>query len=157
MSEITAWRVVKARFASTAFSGDGAKREGGRWNSPGVPVVYLAESRALAVLEVLVHLNANEFLKHYRVISATFWEAFVTEIPSAELPDNWKHEPPPRSTVRLGDRWIASGKSAVLRVPSTIVPAESNFLLNPKHPDFVKIKLGIPEPIRIDPRLKRES
>jgi len=156
MSEITAWRVVKARHASTAFSGEGAKREGGRWNSPGVPVVYLAESRALAVLEVLVHLNANEFLKHYRVISATFSDTLVSEIPAIELPDNWKREPPPLSTMRLGDRWFASGKSAVLRVPSTIVPAESNFLLNPGHPDYVKIKLGIPEPFRIDRRLKRE-
>ena len=155
MADITAWRVVKAKYASTAFTGEGAKREGGRWNSVGVPVVYLAESRALAILEVLVHLRRDDFLKYYRLIAVTFHSGLVQELAPAELSANWRQDPPPGSTMRVGDRWIASGKSAALRVPSTIVPAENNFLLNPVHPDFAKVKFGIPEPFRFDRRLKR--
>jgi len=157
MSSIIAWRIVKASYTSTAFSGEGAKREGGRWNSVGIPVVYLGESRALAVLEVLVHVEADDLLKHYRLISATFDRKFVKDLTLTELPENWKKDPPPRSTMRLGDSWIASGESAVLRVPSTIVPAESNFLLNPGHPDFENVKLGMPQSFRFDRRLRRES
>src|SRR5215204_6893825 len=150
MADITAWRVVKAKYASTAFTGEGAKREGGRWNGVGIPVVYLAESRALAILEVLVHLRRDDFLKYYRLIAVTFDSGLVQELAPAELPANWRQDPPPGSTMRVGDRWIASGKSAALRVPSTIVPVESNFLLNPVHPDFAKVTFGIPEPFRFN-------
>src|SRR5947208_111572 len=106
MSKITAWRIVKARYASTAFSGEGAKGEGGRWNSVGVSVVYLAESRALALLEVLVHLDDDDFLKHYRLISASFDQKLVKELDPTALPGNWKQDAPARSTMLLGDRWI---------------------------------------------------
>jgi RES domain-containing protein len=157
MSSITAWRIVKATYASTAFSGEGAKRDGGRWNSVGIPIVYLAESRALAVLEVLVHLEADDLLKHYRLISLSMDAKFVKALAPTDLPENWKQDPPARSTIRLGDRWFASGESAVLRVPSAIVPAESNLLLNPAHPDFEKMKLGIPQLFRFDRRLGREA
>jgi RES domain-containing protein len=154
MATITAWRITKARYASAAFSGEGAKREGGRWNSVGVPVVYMAQSRSLAVLEVLVHLDEDEMLKYYRLISAAFDRRLVKEIVASELPGNWKKNPPPPSTMRIGDKWIASGDSVVLRVPSAIVPHESIFLLNAQHPDFHKVELGRPEPFHFDRRLR---
>jgi RES domain-containing protein len=157
MSTITAWRIVKARYSSAAFTGEGARVEGGRWNSVGIPLVYLAESRSLAALEMLVHLEFDDLLKDYRLISATFDRKLLREIAPADLPSNWRQNPPARSTMLLGDRWVALGDSVVLGVPSTIVPAESNFILNPQHPDFHKVELGKPQPFRFDRRLKRPT
>jgi len=154
MATITAWRIVKARYASAAFTGEGAKRDGGRWNSVGVAVVYLAESRALAIVENLVHLDADELIGHYRLLPATFDSGLVKELSTSELPMDWRRNPAPPSTSRLGDQWVRTGESAVLRVPSVIVPSESNFVLNPNHPQFHTIKLGPPEKFRFDRRLK---
>jgi len=154
MSDITAWRIVRERHAATAFSGEGAKREGGRWNSEGTPVVYVAESRSLAALEMLVNLEDDELLRHYRLVPATFSRMFVKELSAAELPASWKRSPPPLSTQSIGDKRIASAESVVLRLPSAVMPAESNFLLNPAHRDFRKVELGLPQPFRFDRRLK---
>jgi RES domain-containing protein len=155
MTSITAWRIVKSKHTSTAFSGEGARREGGRWNSVGIPVVYLAESVSLAVLEMLVHLEGDELLKHYRVIPASFPRSLVKELDPKELSANWKKNPAPISTQRLGDQWIASRASVVLKVPSIIVARESNYLLNPHHPQFKRVHIGRPESFRFDQRLKR--
>ncbi len=154
MSSITAWRIAKLKFLSSAFTGEGSKRYGGRWNSVGTPVVYLAESRSLAVLELLVHVDPGELLHHYRLIPVTFERKLMKEISVANLPADWRRNRPGSSTRSVGDGWIASGESVVLRVPSGIVPEESNFLLNPRHADFYKVDLGAPQPFRFDRRLK---
>jgi RES domain-containing protein len=146
-------RIVKARHAATAFSGEGARRFGGRWNTPGSALVYTAGSAALAILEMLVHLNAHELMNRYVLFDVSFDDSIVTTIDSAKLPKSWRKSPPPVSVQYTGDAWIAAGTSAVLRVPSTIVPAESNYLLNPAHLDFSSIKIGPRQPIRFDPRL----
>jgi RES domain-containing protein len=150
---ITAWRIVSARHAATAFSGEGAMHASGRWHSRGTPLVYAAESKALAILEMMAHLEGYELLKHYRLISATFDESLVNVLQLGDLPSNWQKRPPPGSTKQIGDLWIASGKSVALRVPSVIVVGESNLLLNPNHPDFRKVRIGVPEPFRFDRRL----
>jgi RES domain-containing protein len=151
--KITAWRIVKARFAATAFDGEGARRFGGRWNSKG-PIVYTAGSRALAVLEMLVHLENSDLLKHYRLIPVTLDRTFV-EVPDPEtLLANWKRRPAPAGVRAWGDAWVAAGKSAVLEVPSVVIPGETNYLLNPRHADFPAITIGAPEPYRFDPRLR---
>jgi len=151
---ITAWRIVKAKLAATAFDGEGARRFGGRWNSKGTAMVYTAGSQALAVLELLVHLEDSDLLKHYRLIPVTFDEAMVKALGPGSLPGNWKRRPTPASVRALGDAWIAAGESVVLRVPSVVVPGESNYLLNPLHPGFAKLVIGKPQPYRFDPRLK---
>ena len=148
-----AWRIVKERHANDAWDGEGARLYGGRWNSPGVPAVYASESRALATLEVLAGLQTNSPLPAYVLIPAEFDDSLVLEVELKEVPADWRTHPPPPSTQQLGDVWIGEGRSAVLRVPSALVPKESNYVLNPRHPDFSAIRIGEAEPISIDPRL----
>lgn len=150
---IRAWRIVKAKHAATAFSGDGARQVGGRWNSPGAPVVYVAGSASLAILEILVHLPYSELMKRYVVFEVTFDDALVRAVDAAGLPKNWREYPPPAETQRIGDAWLAGAGSAILRVPSVIVPSEWNYLLNPAHGDFAKISIGPKQPVQFDPRL----
>ena len=150
-----AWRIIKQRHWDRAFDGEGARLYGGRWNSPGVPAVYASESRALATLEVLAGLQTNSPLPGYVLIPAEFDDSLVVAIKLDEVPADWRESPPALSTQRLGDNWIALGKSAVLRVPSALVPKESNYVLNPQHPDFSAVRIGEPEPLSMDPRLLR--
>lgn len=150
---IHAWRIVKARHAAQAFSGEGARQSGGRWNSPGVAVVYAAGSASLAMLEVLVHLQSQELLKKYVLFEVTFDESLLTTIDLKSLPRTWRRSPPPTAAQHVGDQWITGGASAVLRVPSTIVLGEWNYLLNPAHKDFSSIAIGPRQPARFDPRL----
>ncbi len=150
---VTGWRIYKKRLGRTAFTGEGARRFGGRWNSPGHAVIYLAQSQALAALEMLVHMEAADAMKHYQMCPVTFSEALVEDLDGAILPANWRKDPPPRKLRAIGDEWIESGRSLVLRVPSAIVAAEHNFLLNPIHKDFPKIGIGRPERFKFDRRL----
>ena len=150
-----AWRIVKARHAEQAFDGEGARLYGGRWNSPGVAVVYASESRALATLEVLAGLQTNSPLPEYVLFPAEFDDSIVVSVEPEELPADWRRNPPPPSTQRLGDDWIASGASAVLKVPSALVPQESHYLLNPRHPAFSEVRIGQPERFAMDPHLIR--
>ena len=153
MSELTAWRIVKERHAANAFDGEGARRFGGRWNSPGTALVYTAESRALAMLEILTHLPAAALLDLFVCIPVRFDERLVLALRPEDLPADWRREPAPESTRRLGDEWVSARRSAVWRVPSVVVPREWSYLLNPAHPDFPALKLGDVEPIRFDARL----
>lgn len=137
---IHAWRIVKAKHASTAFSGDGANKYGARWSSPGAAVVYVASSTSLAMLERLVHLQSSkELLNRYVIFEVSFDEALLTVTDPAALPKTWRQSPPGPAVRQVGDAWIASGASAILRVPSVIVPTEWNYLLNPAHLDFKQI------------------
>lgn len=150
---VTAWRITKRRHARTAFSGEGARLYGGRWNSPGTSMVYVAESQALAVLEVLVHLDSSSLLEQYVLIRIDIEDSFVCDVTRSSLPKNWGEDPAPATVQAVGDRWVAEAKTAVLRVPSTLVPGESNFLINPKHPNFRQLTISKPMSFRFDPRL----
>jgi RES domain-containing protein len=149
---LEAWRLVKGKHAATAFSGEGASKTGGRWNSRGVPVVYASATRALAALETLVHLNPLVRFD-YKIIRVEFDESLVERLKHSALPQNWKAEPPPMSTRRLGNEWARALRSAILAVPSVIVPDETNFVLNPAHPDFRKLAIGPAVAFAFDPRL----
>jgi RES domain-containing protein len=147
-----AWRIVKAKHAATAFSGDGAAKTGGRWNSRGVRVVYASSTKSLAALETLVHLNPPVPF-NYVAFRLQFDDALVEKAPLNRLPADWRVEPPPPSTKAIGDAWVRQMRSAVLALPSVIVPGELNYLLNPAHPAFKKISIGKPERFAFDPRL----
>ena len=149
----TGWRIVKSRYASTAFDGEGARLYGGRWNSPGTRMVYTSSTISLAVLEVLVHLQEASILSSYSLISASFNDVFVEHVDRSTLPDGWRTYPAPSELQRIGDEWVRSRSSAVLEVPSVIVERESNYLLNPTHPDFSSLVIGEPEPFTFDERL----
>lgn len=150
---ITAWRIAKGRHAKDAFSGAGARLYGGRWNSPGRPAVYVSETRALATLEILAGLRTPSVIPAYVLIRVEVDEAWVAELDERRLPKGWRDSPPGDATQRLGDRWIEAAESAVLRVPSAIVPSEFNYVLNPAHPDFARIRTGRAEALYFDPRI----
>ena len=150
---VSAWRIVKARHAAAAFSGDGARKAGGRWNSPGTAVVYTSDSASLAMLEMLVHLQSQDVLKRYVLIEVKFDESLVEAVDLKVLAKTWRRSPPPLAAQRVGDTWVASGSSTVLRIPSVIVPNQWNYLLNPAHADFASIVIGPRQPARFDPRL----
>ncbi len=147
-----AYRIVREKFAATAFTGEGAAVAAGRWNSPGIRMVYTSASASLAALETLVHLNpAMRF--NYLLFAIEFDERLVETIPHTLLPPDWREQPPPPSTQQLGDTWIKSARSAILEVPSVIIPGESNYLLNTSHPEFKSIRIGKPEAFSFDQRL----
>ena len=151
----TAWRITKRKHVKTAFSGSGARKYGGRWNSPATAIVYTAETQSLAVVEMLVHLDGPELLQRYVVIGIEMEESLVRKVEPSDLPRNWRADPAPVRLRRIGDEWIEAAASAVLQVPSTLVSAESNFLLNPAHPDFAKLGIGDPVSFHFDQRLAR--
>ena len=152
----TGWRIVKSRYASTAFDGEGARLYGGLWNSPGTRMVYTSSTISLAVLEVLVHLQEASILSSYSLISAGFDDVLVERLDRSMLPDGWRSYPAPSELQRIGDEWVRRQRSAVLEVPSVIVERESNYLLNPAHPDFSSVVIGGPEPFTFDERLLAE-
>lgn len=150
---ISVWRITKRKHTKNAFTGEGAKSFGGRWNNLGKLVVYTAESRALALAEILMHLESASVLSRYIVFQVEVDESYITHLDLRDLPKNWRAEPAPRRLQTLGDEWLDSGKSAVLRVPSAIVDGEFNYLLNPLHPNFSKLRIRGPEKLSIDKRL----
>jgi RES domain-containing protein len=152
---LSAWRITKQKHAKSAFSGEGARIYGGRWNSPGTAMIYTAQSQALAVLEMLIHLDSPELLKRYSLFEVEMDLLYVAELDLSNFPRNWRANPTPAGVRALGDDWVASRRSVVLRVPSALVPAESTFLLNPQHPDFSKLCIGKAVPFQFDPRLAR--
>ena len=150
---ITTWRIVKARHAAGAFDGEAARVEGGRWNSPGVPIVYTSQSAALAALEILVHLGRGSILLAYILIPCTFNDAVVSRLHRRRLPKNWRSYPAPPELQLIGDEWVKSGTSAVLEVPSAVIETDSNYLLNPHHQDSQAIRIMDPQPFEFDLRL----
>lgn len=150
---LTSWRIVKARHAANAFDGDGARVEGGRWNSPGTPMVYTSQSAALAALELLVHLGRGSILSAYVLIPCTFNDALLYRLDRGRLPKNWRSYPAAPELQLIGDEWAKSDTSAVLEVPSAVIDTDSNYLLNPTHPGFQTISVMDPQPFEFDLRL----
>jgi RES domain-containing protein len=137
------WRLCRRPFAD--LSGEGARIYGGRWNSPGRPVVYCAEHPALAVLEVRVHLDLPlELLPvDFVLLRATLPDRLVANVDAASE----------AQTVAMGDAWLTRGDAAALRVPSVLVPHAWNILLHPRHPDASRARVVAIDPFHFDPRL----
>jgi RES domain-containing protein len=150
---VTAWRITKRKHARNAFSGEGAREFGGRWNNPGTAVVYTAQSQSLAALEMLVHLGSADLLEKYVLLAADFDQLLIKVLNRSDLPRNWRTDPPPAQVRSIGDEWVIGAGSAVLQVPSVLVPGESNFLLNPAHQDIARIRFGKATAFRFDARL----
>lgn len=150
---ITTWRICAPRYADAAFSGEGARIYGGRWNSKGRAVVYSSESISLAVLEQLVHVEDPTVLGAFVVVSATLDEGAVEAVELSSLPDNWRAYPAPSSLKDIGDAWLSEERSLALRIPSVTVRGQHNYLINPVHPDFEGIEVSEAEPLDLDPRI----
>jgi len=151
---IVAWRLIKVRHAAIAFNGEGARLEGGRWNPRGVPVVYLSDHPALAALETFIHLKRAATNIEYVMFRVEIPdEVKVLELPVATLPASWRDEPPTHETMEVGERWVREGKSAILKIPSVLVPASANFILNPHQPDAEKVRIDKGKKFSFDPRM----
>lgn len=148
----TGWRIVPEPRAADAFVGEGAKRFGGRWNSPGFAVVYASQHKSLAALEQLVHHHPRT-PNRFTAFQIQFPDSLMESVPLQSLPRDWRESPPPPAVQQLGDHWVRAQRSVVLAVPSIIIPEELNYLLNPAHPDFRRISIGPPEGFTFDPRL----
>jgi RES domain-containing protein len=152
---VQVWRLVRRPYLADAFTGEGARREGGRWNSMGVPVVYASATLALALLEHLVHAGGIRLPTDTVAIPVDIPARISVErIEAARLPRHWRQDfPMPRELQAVGDAWVKRKTSAAMEVPSAIVPSECNYLLNPAHADFKLVKIGKAQPFGIDPRL----
>ena len=150
---LTLWRIAKTRYARSSFDGEGARLYGGRWNSVGVRVAYASQSIALASLEVMVGLQKTGLLASYSLVSVQVEDAGVERLSSVALPANWRSHPPGADSQAIGDRWVAEQRSLALEVPSAIIEAEANYLLNPAHPDFGSIAVSVLTTFAFDERL----
>ncbi len=147
------WRLCRSTYADEAFSGRGAFQFGGRWSPPGVAVVYCAESRSLAAMEVLVHhLGTAVFRESSWVQIAADVPADCIQLPT-RVPVEWRETPPAAGVQAFGAAWAEERRSVVLRVPSAVVLGEFNYLLNPAHPEFARVRLGKPGAFAFDSRL----
>jgi RES domain-containing protein len=153
-SQISAYRIVAPKWAHDALSGEGARKFGGRWNSPGRAMVYLGGSRALTALEMLVHLPTPlSRAKPYIIIEMKIPRHLIDDYPLSLLPDGWRNSPPAASTCDIGNDWLQAGGQLALRIPSILIPEETNILLNPLHPDFGQITEAPAATFSFDSRL----
>lgn len=145
--KVTAWRITKEKHAKAAFTGEGARLAGGRYNSTGKLLIYAAQSRSLAMLEMLIHLESAELLKKYVFFEIAIDDSFILDADPSCLAGKLESNASLENLRAIGDGWAFDGASAVLRMPSMLVPGEENFLLNPRHPDFRKLQIGRALPV----------
>jgi RES domain-containing protein len=155
------WRLCRAPYAAEAFSGEGARRFGGRWNSRGVPMVYTSPSLSLAAIELFVHLEPSQTPLDLVCVAAQLpaGEPARTIQPS-QLPAEWWTDEPETGapTARdLGDAWIRERSSLALMVPSVPIRAEWNVLLNPLHPGMAALQVEPAQPFVFDARMFQKA
>ena len=150
--------MIVYRIASPTFIGDlsgaGAKQYGGRWNDIGIAMVYFAESRPMAVMEVLTHLRPEELDREFTLAEFDVPEDNVFSVKVKDLPDDWKTANRANFLKGIGADFISKNKYLLLKVPSVILEEEYNFILNPNHPDAKKVKLISSRVFEFDRRLK---
>lgn len=154
---IRAWRLVREARKEDAFTGEGARLYGGRWNPRGMRATYLSGTRSLAALEVLVHQADRVPTGRFLFFEVRFPESLVLPVSRDDLDADWRSYPPRQSTVSVGRDWLKAASSPVLRVPSIVVPEESNYLLNFEHPRSEEIEILGAEPFAFDPRLLKPA
>lgn len=148
------YHLGKTKFAHQ-LTGEGAKLHGGRWNLIGTPCIYTSETRALSVLEYAANVQLEEMPESLSITVYTLPDKSWKEFTQKELPENWLHIPVPTETKEWGSRYLQQAKYLALKVPSVIIPSEFNFILNPLHPDFKKIKIKEIHPFSFDRRIKK--
>ena len=150
------WLICKAPRAATAFDGQGARRYPGRWNHKGTPIIYCASSLALASLEFFVHLDPDDWPDDLVSLSAEVPDDLLTDaVDPKTLPSGWSKIPAPVELQDLGTEWVKSSRGVALIVPSAIIPNERNVLLNPGHPDMVRVVRQPLQSFTFDPRMRQ--
>lgn len=148
------WRICRQPHASTGLDGRGGLFASARWHSRGHTIVYTASSRALAALEMLVHVTHRTAPADLRLLTIDLPDALAVEsLEPAALPAGWNANPAPMALQAIGDQWLESLRGVALAVPSAVIPAERNVLLNPLHPDIRRVSVIEDEPFAFDARL----
>lgn len=147
------YRVGKTKYAND-LAGQGARLFGGRWNNKMIACLYTSESRALAVLEYTVNVNIDDIPRALSITTIEIPDRKITILNEADLPGDWKHSPAPSSTKDFGSKLLLAAAEPVIRIPSTVIPAEFNYLLNPLHPDSKKFKILDTRDFEYDIRIK---
>jgi RES domain-containing protein len=149
---VRVWRIASA--AHAAFDGEGARRYGSRWTPRGVPAAFTSATLSLAALERFVHMDADLEPADLVAIAVDLDDDVPIEtVEVGSLPADWRAFPPPPALTRIGEEWFRASRTAVLSVPSVVIPQERNFVLNPAHAAFSKLAIGRPEPFSFDPRM----
>ena len=152
-----AFRIAKSKYIED-LSGEGARLYGGRWNRKGTPVVYLAENRALAAVEYLVHIPLLLLPSDLCIAEIALPDTVdVTHVPTETLTANWSEYPPPSSLKEIGEEWVRNGLSLLLRVPSAVIRGEHNVLMNPRHEHAKLVSIISIEPFEFDERLRKNA
>jgi RES domain-containing protein len=147
------YRLCKQEYIND-LSGQGAEINSGRWNNKGNPALYTAASRALAVLEVAVHVPFGIIPTNYYMVTIEIAEELsITKIEIPDLPDNWNRNPIVKATQYIGDDFLKDNEHLILQVPSATVSGDYNYIINPRHPDFKMLKITFTEPFEFDSRL----
>lgn len=146
------WRICSREHRR--FDGEGARRYGGRWNHTGTSVVYTSGSMSLAALELFVHVDIDIAPGELVAIQADIPDTLTIETVKIDsLPKDWRRYPAPEALKEIGTACAKKGSTAILAVPSAVIPEERNYLLNPTHRDFRRIRLRKPVAFRFDPRM----
>ena len=149
------WRISRHEYA--AFDGEGGKITSGRWHHRGFPIIYTGGSLALAALEFFVHLPFGISLTGFVAVSADIPDRFGVEpLDMTTLPKQWRNQDHIETLRDAGTEWLRTRPTAVLAVPSAVIPVETNYLLNPAHKDFKRIRINPPEPFEFDYRMWKE-
>jgi RES domain-containing protein len=147
------YRIVREPYSKTPFDGEGSFLFGGRWSSPGTRIAYTAEHLSLAMVEYFVHIDASDPPKDLVVVAADIPDSVSRVVLGPhELPSNWRQVPAPSGLAAIGDSFAEQRKSAILVLPSALAPSESNWLINPLHPESAEIKNRPPEQFQYDAR-----
>ncbi len=150
------WRLTRARRVAKALQGEGARLYGGRWNPKGVAMVYASATLSLAVLEALVHVDVATLPEDYRAVPVEIPDDLpVGRIEPGDLPRGWRAARDQPALQKIGADWVQANETAVLSVPSAVIPEERNVLINPAHPEAARIAAGKAQPFCFDPRLTR--
>ena len=148
------YRVLRKSYAGAPLDGEGAYRYGGRWSSPGTRLSYTSEHQSLAMLEYFVHLNADDAPADLVLVTAEIPNDLPHQrVAPDELPSHWRRSPAPAELARIGDEFVRRAERCVLIVPSALAPHENNWLLNPQHVAFRKVKVSGLEALSYDPRM----
>jgi RES domain-containing protein len=152
------YRLLRHAFAANPLDGEGSYRFGGRWSSPGTRLVYTAENLSLAMLEYLAHLDPSNWPDDLMLAVADIPDEIShIHLKIEELPANWNAYPAPANLCHIGDQFASDAKAAILTIPSVLAPTECNWLINPLHPDFHRVKVISTEKFQYDQRLRKSG
>ncbi len=147
------FRLTRSKY-KIELSGKGAAKSGNRWNSKGTEIIYCADSRALAMAEVAVHLSLATLPNDFVMLEIDIpSDVSKSSLSVSKLPVDWNQFPHNIQTQQFGDDFIAKNKTCILKVPSAVVPGDFNYLINPAHKDFLKIKIVGKDKFPFDKRL----